>query len=105
MKASNKSQTKVVKTLLQQLKGLNLALYGKDFLRTWDKNDECILATMIVARLLRFMYEHNISPRVFDTGVELSIFRDQSTRTRHSFFTGANLLGLTVEDFDEKNPR
>lgn len=73
-----------------------------DFLRTWDKTDEYIQATLHIAETIRHRFENNISSRVFDTGVALSIFRDQSTRTRHSFFTGANLLGLAVEDFDEK---
>ena len=39
--------------------------------------------------------------RVFDTGLAVSIFRDNSTRTRFSFASAANALGLAVSDLDE----
>jgi len=48
------------------------------------------------------MREENISPRVFDSGLAVSIFRDKSTRTRFSFASAANLLGLVVQDMDEE---
>ncbi len=38
---------------------------------------------------------------MFDSGLAVSIFRDQSTRTRFSFASAANLLGLEVQDMDE----
>jgi hypothetical protein len=53
------------------------------------------------AALLREMYAQNISTRVFDSGLAVSNFRDNSTRTRFSFASAANLLGLTVQDLDE----
>jgi knotted carbamoyltransferase YgeW len=54
-----------------------------------------------VAEILRGMRENNISSRVFDSGLAISLFRDNSTRTRFSFASAANLLGLTVQDLDE----
>ena len=43
----------------------------------------------------------NISARVFDSGLAVSIFRDNSTRTRFSFASACNLLGLALQDLDE----
>ncbi len=40
--------------------------------------------------------------RVFDTGLAISIFRDNSTRTRFSFASAANALGLGLADLDEE---
>ncbi|MBN2757065.1 MAG: knotted carbamoyltransferase YgeW, partial [Bacteroidales bacterium] len=39
--------------------------------------------------------------KVFDSGLAVSIFRDNSTRTRFSYASAANLLGLEVQDMDE----
>jgi knotted carbamoyltransferase YgeW len=47
------------------------------------------------------MRDADISPRIFDSGLALAIFRDKSTRTRFSFLSAANLLGLTAQDLDE----
>jgi knotted carbamoyltransferase YgeW len=77
-------------------------MYGKDFLLTWEKTDDEIQATLETARILRGMYENNISTRVFDSGLAVSNFRDKSTRTRFSFASAGNLLGLTVQDLDEE---
>ena len=48
------------------------------------------------------MRENNISTKVFDSGLGISVFRDNSTRTRFSFASACNLLGLEVQDLDEK---
>ena len=56
---------------------------------------------MAVAEALRWLRRENLSSRCFDSGLAVSIFRDQSTRTRFSFFKAANLLGLGVQDLDE----
>src|SRR5208283_4413081 len=37
----------------------------------------------------------------FDHGLAVSIFRDNSTRTRFSFASAANALGLAVADLEE----
>ncbi len=76
-------------------------MLGKDFLLTWEKSDDEISATFLVAEILRGMRECNISSRIFDSGLGISIFRDNSTRTRFSFASACNMLGLEVQDLDE----
>lgn len=77
-------------------------LYLNDFLLTWDKSDDELAAIFEGAEILRHMRQNNISPRVFDSGLAVSVFRDKSTRTRFSFASAANLLGLAVQDLDEE---
>lgn len=86
---------------IDELLNLESGLFGKDFLLSWEKSDNDILQILKVAEVLRHFRESNISSRCFDSGLAVSIFRDQSTRTRFSFASAANLLGLTVQDFDE----
>ncbi len=76
-------------------------LFQNDFLLTWEKTDDELTAIYAVADALRTLRENNISPRVFDSGLAISMFRDNSTRTRFSFASACNMLGLTVQDFDE----
>lgn len=76
-------------------------MYNNDFLLTWEKSADEISATFTVAEILRGMRENNISSRVFDSGLGVSLFRDNSTRTRFSFTSACNLLGLEVQDLDE----
>jgi knotted carbamoyltransferase YgeW len=76
-------------------------MVGDDFLLTWEKSDAEIEATFLVAEILRGLRQQHISSRIFDSGLGISIFRDQSTRTRFSYASACNLLGLTVQDFDE----
>ncbi|MFZ5428382.1 MAG: knotted carbamoyltransferase YgeW [Thermodesulfobacteriota bacterium] len=91
-----------VKELIKALGRLNFpGMHNQDFLLTWEKSGEEIQATFLVAEILRGLRELNISPRVFDSGLAVSIFRDNSTRTRFSFVSAANLLGLTPQDLDE----
>lgn len=77
-------------------------LYGSDFLRTWDKSRDELDAVLTAARILKELRLNNISPRIFDSGLGVSIFRDNSTRTRFSFAGACNLLGLGVQELDEK---
>ena len=77
-------------------------MYKNDFYWTWDKTDEELDAIFTVADALRDLRERNKSTRVFDSGLGISIFRDNSTRTRFSFASACNLLGLEVQDLDEK---
>ena len=89
--------------MLSDLKALDTKnMYLKDFFWTWDKTDDEIHAVFKVADILRAMREHNISSKVFDSGLGISVFRDNSTRTRFSFASACNLLGLAVQDLDEK---
>ncbi len=91
-----------IEQLIRELSTLDYQnMYNDDFLLTWDKSDDEISATLTVAEILRGMREQNISSRVFDSGLGVSLFRDNSTRTRFSFTSACNLLGLEVQDLDE----
>jgi knotted carbamoyltransferase YgeW len=77
-------------------------MYQSDFFLTWEKTDDEIKAVWTVADALRNLRSRNISCKVFDSGLGISLFRDNSTRTRFSFASACNLLGLQVQDLDEK---
>ena len=76
-------------------------MYSNDFFLTWEKTRDELDAVFTVADALRCMRENNISPKIFDSGLGISLFRDNSTRTRFSFASACNLLGLEVQDLDE----
>ena len=76
-------------------------MYEGDFFLTWEKTDDELKAVWLVADALRYLREHNISTKVFESGLGISLFRDNSTRTRFSFASACNLLGLEVQDLDE----
>ena len=87
---------------IDALQGLDFSrMYGDDFFLTWDKTDDELAALFTVADALRRLREANISTRIFDSGLGVSLFRDNSTRTRFSFASACNLLGLAVQDLDE----
>ncbi len=90
-----------IKNIIDQLNTFNTKLFAKDFLLTWEKSDDELKAILHIALTLKKMREANISPRVYDSGLAVSIFRDNSTRTRFSYASAANLLGLAVQDMDE----
>jgi knotted carbamoyltransferase YgeW len=77
-------------------------LYGEDFLLTWEKERDDLEYLLVLAGLLKEMRKLNLSPRCFDSGLAVSLFRDKSTRTRFSFASAANLLGLSTVDLDEE---
>jgi len=87
--------------ILEELKQLNSNLYSKDFLLTWEKTTDELKQTLLVAEALKLLRDNNISPKVFESGLAISQFRDNSTRTRFSFASAANLLGLEIQDLDE----
>ena len=76
-------------------------MYDGDFFLTWEKSDDEIAAVFTVADALRHLRENNISTKIFDSGLGVSNFRDNSTRTRFSFASACNMLGLAVQDLDE----
>jgi len=90
-----------IKSLFKELKALNADLYGKDFLLTWEKSDAELRAVLTIAELLKAIHAENIPLDMFKTGLAVSNFRDNSTRTRFSFASACNLLGLAVQDLDE----
>ncbi len=92
-----------IKGMIEELKNLKTDnMYLNDFFHTWKESDDEVAATFQVAEILRAMRENNISSKVFDSGLGISVFRDNSTRTRFSFASACNMLGLEVQDLDEK---
>ena len=87
---------------IDKLNKLNFKeMYNGDFFLTWEKTDDELEAVFTVAEALRYMRENNISTKVFESGLGISLFRDNSTRTRFSFASACNFLGLEVQDLDE----
>lgn len=93
---------KSLKDYIKELDGLKFdKMYMNDFFLTWEKTFDELRAVWTVADALRHLRENNISTKVFDSGLGISLFRDNSTRTRFSFASACNLLGLEVQDLDE----
>lgn len=93
---------KSLKDYIKELDGLKFdKMYMNDFFLTWEKTFDELKAVWTVADALRHLRENNISTKVFDSGLGISLFRDNSTRTRFSFASACNLLGLEVQDLDE----
>jgi knotted carbamoyltransferase YgeW len=86
---------------LRELEALKADLHNRDFLLTWEHTPAELRSILLTAQCLRALYEAGRSVRAFDTGLAVSIFRDQSTRTRFSFASAASALGLSVSDLDE----
>ncbi|MDD5945363.1 MAG: knotted carbamoyltransferase YgeW [Clostridia bacterium] len=88
--------------LIEKLEKLDYKnMYLNDFFLTWEKTDDEIEAVFTVADALRELRKQNKSTKIFDSGLGISIFRDNSTRTRFSYASACNLLGLEVQDLDE----
>jgi knotted carbamoyltransferase YgeW len=90
-----------VRKLIKELERLRTKLYNGDFLLTWERSLDDIKAVLLTAQILEGLYRDNVSCRVFDGGLAVSLFRDKSTRTRFSFASAASLLGLSAMDLDE----
>ena len=88
--------------LIDRLKTLDFSrMYNGDFFLTWEKTKQELDAVFTLADALRALREENVSTRIFDSGLGISIFRDNSTRTRFSFASACDLLGLKAQDLDE----
>ena len=92
---------KAIDKAIKDLAGKRIDMVGKDFLLTWEKSRDELDATFLIADILREMRNNNISPRIWDSGIAVSNFRDNSTRTRFSYASACDLLGLYVQDLDE----
>ena len=92
---------KAIRKIIDKLEAKKIKMQGKDFLLTWEKSRDELEATFLVADALRAMREAGISPRLWKSGIAVSNFRDNSTRTRFSFASACDLLGLYVQDLDE----
>jgi len=92
----------ILKNRIAELQKLKTDTYGKDFLLTWEKTDAEIRALLLVAECLSELHRARKPFRVFETGLAVSIFRDKSTRTRFSFASAVNALGLGLSELDEE---
>ena len=93
---------KTLQDYIDKLNSLNFKeMYENDFFLTWEKTDDELEAVWTVADALRYMRENNISTKVFESGLGISLFRDNSTRTRFSFASACNLLGLEVQEISK----
>jgi knotted carbamoyltransferase YgeW len=87
---------------IKAFQALDVSDYGHDFLLTWEKSAQHIEATLLLTEIFSLMHQQGLSFRTFDSGLAISIFRDNSTRTRFSYASAANALGLAVSDLDEQ---
>ncbi len=92
---------KTLKKKLEELQQLKFDSWGKDFLLTWEKSGDELRAVVALAELFSEMHKAGKPFRTFEAGLAISIFRDNSTRTRFSFASAANALGLGLADLDE----
>lgn len=88
--------------LLSALAELKTDRHNNDFLLSWRYGQDTIRSVLLATEALRTLWAEGLSTRVFDTGMAISIFRDQSTRTRYSFRAACNLLGLATEELNEE---
>jgi knotted carbamoyltransferase YgeW len=88
--------------LVAELQKLKIDTFGEDFLLTWEKTEAELRALALVAECFSKLHQARRPFRVFDTGLAISIFRDNSTRTRFSFASAMNALGLGLSELDEE---
>ena len=89
--------------LISEISALDVeSMVKRDFLLSWEQSRDEIAAVLKTADALRLLRNRNISPKLFDSGLAVSIFRDNSTRTRFSYASAVNMLGLAVQELDEK---
>jgi knotted carbamoyltransferase YgeW len=90
-----------VNKALARIAEIKTRFFNKDFLLTWMYKADELEVVLSLAEVLKELHAQNVSLKVFDTGIAVSNFRDNSTRTRFSFASACNLLGLAVQDLDE----
>jgi len=93
--------TVAINERLKELEALKTDTFGKDFLLTWENSLDNLKAVMLVAEILQLLHREKKPWRIFDYGLAISIFRDNSTRTRFSFASAVNGLGLALSELDE----
>jgi ornithine carbamoyltransferase len=92
---------RTVNELIKDINALKSNLHEKDFLLTWEQSPEELKLVLDLAEALKTMRAENIATKIFNSGLGISVFRDNSTRTRFSYASALNLLGLTQQDLDE----
>ncbi len=92
---------KNINELIKEISQLESKLHDKDFLLTWEQSPEELERVLKTAQVLKTMRGENIATNVFKNGLGISLFRDNSTRTRFSYASAINMLGLAQQDLDE----
>jgi knotted carbamoyltransferase YgeW len=92
---------KEIKHLINIINDKLSELHKKDFLLTWEQSRDELEQILYLAEALKSLRASNIDTRVFNNGLGISLFRDNSTRTRFSYASALNLVGLTQQDLDE----
>ncbi|MEG0277918.1 MAG: knotted carbamoyltransferase YgeW [Morganella sp. (in: enterobacteria)] len=92
---------KNVNELLKDIARLKSNLHQKDFLLTWEQSQDELTMVLDIAAALKGLRADNIATNVFTNGLGISVFRDNSTRTRFSYASALNMLGLAQQDLDE----
>lgn len=87
--------------LLHAIRQKKSGMAHKDFLLTWQQSRDELEQVLEIAEALKLLRAGNVDTRIFNNGLGISVFRDNSTRTRFSFASALNLLGLTQQDLDE----
>lgn len=93
--------TEKIQSMIQGLDRIETSLFGQDPLLTWERSEADLRALLLTAEIFEQLWQENIDARVFKAGLAVSLFRDQSTRTRFSFASAASMLGLSLMDLDE----
>lgn len=92
---------KSINDLIKEINELDSELHNKDFLLTWEQSPEELECVLKTAQVIKAMRQENIATNVFNNGLGISLFRDNSTRTRFSYASAINMLGLAQQDLDE----
>lgn len=90
-----------IESRLLEMSQLNPALHGRDFLLTWEQSMDTLKAVMLTAEIMQALHWRKVPFKIFDHGLGISIFRDNSTRTRFSFASAMSALGLALSELDE----
>ncbi|MGF1765324.1 knotted carbamoyltransferase YgeW [Aliivibrio kagoshimensis] len=92
---------KNINELIKEINALKSELHQKDFLLTWEQSPEELERVLKTAKALKMLRAENVATNVFKNGLGISLFRDNSTRTRFSYASAINMLGLAQQDLDE----
>ncbi len=63
----------IIRKKLNELEDLKINMFQEDFLLTWEKSEDEIKATLVVAEILKLMHKENISTKIFKSGLAVSI--------------------------------
>ncbi len=87
---------------IEEFKNFKFKADFNDFLLTWEHDLRSLKAIVLLAEVLKEMQAEGLSYKIFESGLGVSIFKDNSTRTRFSFSSAVDSLGLSIQEFDEE---